>query len=209
MLALSPPPTSVQVSIVSQSVTLCHHKDLSPALVQSTLEYAGFDVLTDPSSIVELGEAGPSSFDRRKKHIQQCSLCQQEALGSGSDSIAHCQISSGLVNAENTTDPDLAENGPFRVTLSIGGMTCSACSGTIMKMVSGLHGVSDVAVSLLSKSATVIVNQKELANIVAEAVEDCGFEAEVLTVESLSTLECDLATGPRTLTLHVDGMFCQ
>lgn len=220
---------------MSQSVTVCHHKNLSPAVIQSTLEYAGFDVLTSPSSMESENARPPSGgverlLDRRRTHIQQCFLCQQELEAPcpspnsqmiiGKHEIcsesrrSKCSMSSD--NADNVPDsdqpsmvPPLKEDGPFRVTLSVGGMTCSTCSGTIMKMVLGLHGVSEAAVSLLSKSATVIVDQKNLVNAVVETVEGCGFEAEVLTVEPLNSLECDSTTGPRTITLRVDGMFCQ
>ncbi|KAF8175779.1 hypothetical protein BJ912DRAFT_857794, partial [Pholiota molesta] len=47
--ALSPPPTFIQVSVVSQSVTYRRPEQLSPAVIQSTLENAGFDVFNGPS----------------------------------------------------------------------------------------------------------------------------------------------------------------
>jgi copper chaperone CopZ len=101
------------------------------------------------------------------------------------------------------------DTGPFRVTLSVGGMTCSSCSGTITKMVSDLQGISEVAVSLLSKSATVIIDHKRLVQDVVRAVEDCGFEAEVMDVAHLDSLGERSAGGSRKVTLTVDGMFCQ
>ena len=235
-----PSPTSIQVSIVSQSVTVHHPKELSSAVVQSALGDAGFDVLTNPSPSEDHGtdsiSGALSEFlaNKRKKHVQQCSLCREEELHSDFDSKLSLDrhVSSDVFRSDaNISRLDVAEErsvdmvvetdrrlsiassigtpGPFRVTLSVDGMTCSSCSGTITKTISDLQGVSEVAVSLLSKSATVIVDHKKLAEVVAGAIEDCGFLAEVLNVAPLDALSQDSTSGPRTVALRIDGMFCQ
>jgi copper chaperone CopZ len=79
---------------------------------------------------------------------------------------------------------------------------------TITKMVSDLQGVSDVAVSLLGGSATVVVDGKGTVEVVVRTIEDCGFDVEIMSVEPLAPLGYDL-TSRRTLTLCIDGMFCQ
>ncbi|KAF8175778.1 HAD-like domain-containing protein [Pholiota molesta] len=86
-------------------------------------------------------------------------------------------------------------------------MTCASCSGTITKMVSELAGVSEVAVSFLAKSATMIVDKKQSVEEVVETVECCGFEAEVMSVEALNAANSD--SSLRTLSLRIDGMFCK
>ncbi|KIM78679.1 hypothetical protein PILCRDRAFT_98319 [Piloderma croceum F 1598] len=88
-------------------------------------------------------------------------------------------------------------------------MTCSSCSVTITKTVLDLEGVSEAAVNLLSKSATIIVDHKKRVEIVAKAVEDCGFEAEVMNVAQLNSADTDSISGPRTVALRIDGMFCR
>jgi P-type Cu+ transporter len=228
--ASSPPPTSIQVSIVSQSVTVRHLKELSVVDIQSALADAGFDVLTTPSvdhgADSKSGEMNQLLACKQKKHLQQCSLCQEEELHADVDSKLSLNrhiVSSGsdaVVSymAEDSTGQNLSkvssinsnhQAGPFCVTLSVGGMTCSSCSGTITKMVSEVEGVSEVAVSLLSKSATVIVDHKELVGAVVEAIEDCGFSAEVTNVAPLDAPNEDSTKGPRIVTLRIDGMFCQ
>jgi len=229
---------------VSQSVAFHCPKDLSPTAIQSTLEYAGFDVFTSPSPTTDREEIGSSSgiseavdrgiACRRRKHIQQCPICQEEEFRSGYDleviadqhrvDLKALRADEELprrhitIRAEEgihsnhrssvASGIDRYDDGPFRVVLSIGGMTCSTCSGTITKMVSDISGVSEVTVSFLEKSATVTVDHKHCVDVVVETVEDCGFEAEVMSVESLSALNSDSTTGPRTLTLSIDGMFC-
>ena len=237
--AISPSPTTVHISIVSQSVIAHHPKELSLAAMESALVGAGFDVLTSPPLSADNiprsipGEVNGSLAEKRKKHIRQCSLCQEEeiqsdydsksalgqlyvgpkTLGSGAD-VSDLRVEEENVTATDQKSPivpstDTHDVGPFRVTLSIGGMTCSSCSGTITMMVSGLQGVSEVAVSLLSNSATVIVDHKKLIEIVVNTVEDCGFEVDVMNVMQLNALGEDSASGPRTIALHIDGMFCR
>jgi len=230
--ALSPPPTAVHVSIVSQSVTVRYTKDFSPTIVQSALEDVGFDVLTSPFPTADQSVVG--SFNgvseganealvgRRRKHIEQCIFCQ-EALRADHDSSTspgqgvHAEIPSRIPPEEglgrsshmfsvaplNEKGDDV---GPFRVVLSVGGMTCSSCSMTITEMVSDLQGVSDVVVSVLSGSAIFIVDDKSVVGIVVKTIEDCGFEAEIMSIGSLTALDHEL-THRRTLTLRIDGMF--
>jgi heavy metal translocating P-type ATPase len=91
-------------------------------------------------------------------------------------------------------------------------MTCSSCSGTITEIVSQLPGISKVAVSLLSNSATVVVARKDLVGSVTKSIDDCGFEVDVIKIEPLVPLTSTnngTTTGPRKLSLRVNGMYCQ
>jgi copper chaperone CopZ len=211
-------------------------KELSSIAIQSALADAGFDISTsqNPQSIGGIS-GGVNEFiaGKREKHIHQCSLCREEELhsdfnsklvldrhvsnleGSRSDadiSLLHVTEEKIVETDQKSSiascvdDPDA---GLFRVTLSVGGMTCSSCSGSITKTVSDLQGVSEVAVSLLSNSATVIVDHKQLVEVVVGAVEDCGFEAEVITVTQLNSLDENSISGLRTVALRIDGMFCR
>lgn len=226
--ALSPAPTAIDISIVSQSVVLQHPQGLTSSAIQATLEYAGFDVSSDPTLVSqEKGAVGLRTSlssgvsqilsANRRKHIQQCSLCQEEGALSAFDPLVTLDrhivgkdvLSPDTIPIGGALGTERSE-GPFRLTLSVGGMSCSSCSGTITKMVAGIDGVAEVAVSLLSKSATVIIDNKELVNVVVETVEDCGFQAEVMSVESTAVDSShDAAFGPRTVALRVQGMFCQ
>ncbi|KAI0952212.1 hypothetical protein AcW1_004372 [Taiwanofungus camphoratus] len=103
-------------------------------------------------------------------------------------------------------------DGPQRLTLSVGGMTCASCSNTVTDVTSGISGVSDVVVNLLGGSATAIIHRKELAAQVVEAIQDAGYEAEVISTEPIKTPceedEAQETGGPRTVSLRVEGMFC-
>jgi hypothetical protein len=76
-------------------------------------------------------------------------------------------------------------------------------------MLSDLQGVSNATVSLLGKSASVIVDRAELVGVVVETVNDSGYEAEVISVESLGALNDESINNLRVIALRVDGMFCQ
>jgi Cu+-exporting ATPase len=223
---------------VSQSVTYRRPEQLSPAVIQSTLENAGFDVFNGPSPTTDHRNTAVSNavdrvlVDRRRTHLQQCPLCQEEESRASHDTkVTPSQLPVDL-DAIKETSPhdatltaekfiysdsdskssvashvDKSEDGPFRVTLSVGGMTCASCSGTITKMVSELAGVSEVAVSFLAKSATLIVDKRQSVEEVVETVECCGFEAEVMSVEALNAANSD--SSLRTLSLRIDGMFCK
>ncbi|KAG2128298.1 heavy metal translocatin [Suillus bovinus] len=158
LFSLSPPPTRVDISIVHQSVTICHAFTILRHTIQSMLEDAGFDGLEkDP-------ESGPTPL--RKVDV------------------------------------------PHLVTLSVGGMTCSACPSTITEVVSQLPGVSKVIVSLLNHSATVVVARKDLVSSVTDTIDDCGYQVDVIKVEPLTSTSKS-ETGPRSLSLRIDGMYCQ
>ena len=99
----------------------------------------------------------------------------------------------------------------YRATFSIGGMTCASCVGNVTSATQEVQGVSDVAVNLVGKSATAVLDSKDLVKQFIDAVEDGGYEAELISIESIrdgNEME-DEVSGPRTVALKVDGMFCR
>lgn len=107
-----------------------------------------------------------------------------------------------------TTPKDRSKlEGPFAATFSIGGMTCASCVANVSNSMSELHGVSDVAVNLVGKFATAILESRDLVKSVIDAVEDSGYDAELVSIDSKEKHE--EVAGPRTVSLRVDGMFCR
>ncbi|KAF9495671.1 heavy metal translocatin [Pleurotus eryngii] len=182
--ALTPRPRRVEVSIVSQAVTVHHDKDLSSTQIECAIADAGFDVVSGPSK--------PSGLFSREKHLQQCTMCREDV------SSAH-----RIPPASDDTP-----NGPFNVVFSVGGMTCSSCANSITQMMSQMPGVTDISVSFIEKSAKAVVDRIELAQEIADTIDDCGFEAQVVSVHPVRRQE-DEEKGTRTVTLKVDGMFCK
>ncbi|KAI0698532.1 heavy metal translocatin [Cerioporus squamosus] len=89
-------------------------------------------------------------------------------------------------------------DGPLRVDLSVDGMTCASCVNTVTGLLSDIPGVSEVAVNLIGKSATAL----------KEAVDDAGYEAEIIAIHPLNGSDESEVAGPRTVSLRINGMFC-
>ncbi|KAI0080884.1 hypothetical protein K474DRAFT_1557818, partial [Panus rudis PR-1116 ss-1] len=78
--ALTPRPTSVDVSIVTQTVTVRHPIDLTPANIKAALDAAGFDIVETPtedtdghaSLVGKLSRLTPLLAPKQHRHIQQC-----------------------------------------------------------------------------------------------------------------------------------------
>ncbi|KAF5772392.1 putative P-type Cu(2+) transporter [Helianthus annuus] len=72
-----------------------------------------------------------------------------------------------------------------RVLLSVSGMSCSACAGSVEKAVKRLPGIKEAVVDVLNNRAQVLfypnfVNEETIR----EAIEDVGFEATIITEET-------------------------
>lgn len=88
LAALSPSPSVVDVSIVTQSVTVKHPRTLSLEAIKAALDAAGYDILSTPadesSSLPPLTWSGSlarlSAFptSNRKKHFDNCDQCRSE-----------------------------------------------------------------------------------------------------------------------------------
>jgi Cu+-exporting ATPase len=106
---------------------------------------------------------------------------------------------------------DMPVGGPLRVTLSVGGMTCAACSSTVTRLLSEQEGVTHVSVNLSGNSASLVVESKELILVVQDVIECAGFEASVVSVEpvEVTSKAKEIAKGQRTAALRIEGMFCK
>ncbi|TFK87058.1 heavy metal translocatin, partial [Polyporus arcularius HHB13444] len=99
-------------------------------------------------------------------------------------------------------------DGPLRVELSVDGMTCASCVNTVTGLLSDIPGVSEIAVNLIGKSATAIIQRRDLAPQIKDAIDDAGYEAEIITIHPLDASDESEVAGPRTVSLRVNGMFC-
>jgi len=98
----------------------------------------------------------------------------------------------------------------FVAEIAITGMTCGSCVGAVTGAIEELPFVTHVSVNLLSHSGMVEFEGKDKANTIVEKVEDIGFDASLTSVHPLAAQK-DNNDGikPRTVSIHVDGMFCR
>lgn len=214
LLALSPPPLSIDVSIVSQSVTIRHDHDLTLSTINSSLKDAGFDIAETPAEHSSSGfRATENTFDlllgQQSRHLAQCMSCQADIPHIAVESITSSHKSSFDTGQLPSRQAAPIEQGPYSLLLSVGGMTCAACSVTVTRLVSEIYGVLDVAVDLIGHSAKVVIENRKLSEIVVETIEDAGYDAQVVRLESVSGGTDHPSTGVRKISLRVDGMFCQ
>ena len=80
-------------------------------------------------------------------------------------------------------DADTVSFETMRETvLSVEGMTCGSCTSAVTNAVQGLgSGIASVDVSLVDNKATVRWTGLSSPEAIAEAIEDVGFEAAVLS----------------------------
>ncbi|KAJ3830533.1 E1-E2 ATPase-domain-containing protein [Lentinula raphanica] len=202
---LTPPPSVVETSIVLQSVKVYHDPKLSVAAIRNTLADCAFDVVSDSTSdlAATLNQRPSLLSGKSLKHIQNCKLCQEEAAQDEKPS------QSLLPAVPHAAQSSIQDVGPFKVTLSIGGMTCSSCTNTITEVCKEVPGVSDLVVSLLDNSASAVVEKQDIAHDLASAIDDCGFEANVMTIKPLQHSSKPTQGMIRTVSFKVNGMYCQ
>ncbi len=71
-----------------------------------------------------------------------------------------------------------------KLKFNVYGMSCSACSARVEKVVSALDGTSDVSVNLLTNSMQVTLDGTITADDICKAVANAGYEAVLSTAES-------------------------
>lgn len=96
----------------------------------------------------------------------------------------------------------------WRATLAIGGMTCASCVNAITDALKAKNYITDVAVNLVSNSATVEFYDKEHADDIVESVEDIGYEASLDKVEAVQEEQTAL-NQERTVDIALNGVYCQ
>ncbi|KAK5080327.1 hypothetical protein LTS08_000003 [Lithohypha guttulata] len=172
----------------------------------------------------------------QRKHIENCNACQSErqkysikhrtwsaltqarrrgqasvdvsALERG-ESQLHTPVGnrSSLALTNGTSSLEKDEAKVYIATISIEGMTCASCSGTITAELEQMDIVQHVGVNLLSNSATVTFSgPSSNADNIVEAIEDVGYEATIDDVQA--------AVSPNDsnhfykASLSIEGMTC-
>ncbi|QDS68528.1 hypothetical protein FKW77_010895 [Venturia effusa] len=98
------------------------------------------------------------------------------------------------------------EHDLWRGEWAIGGMTCSACSGSITAALKLNTWIRSVDINLLSNSGTIVFHGRSNAEKITEAIEDVGFDA---TLDSLATVgDTHVEVVDREVFFMVEGMYC-
>ncbi|CAN1810105.1 Copper-transporting ATPase RAN1, partial [Linum perenne] len=80
------------------------------------------------------------------------------------------------------------DGGMRRIQLRVTGMTCAACSNSVESALRGINGVVSASVALLQNRADVVFDPSLVKDDdVKNAIEDAGFDAEVLAQPAIKT----------------------
>jgi Cu+-exporting ATPase len=115
--------------------------------------------------------------------------------------------------SDSEDEDDTLLTSTATTTLSVGGMTCGACTSAVEGAFKDVAGIKSFSISLLSERAviehdTTIIPAEKLA----ETIEDVGFDAEVLDTVAATEAPKKSKGSKRqktlTTTVAVEGMTC-
>lgn len=92
----------------------------------------------------------------------------------------------------------------YKALLSIGGMTCASCESAILRSLRSLSCIQSVDVSFLTNSAVVVFLGLSSIAQVKNAVEDGGYECDVMNI--LPVGSGPRSSSTRTVILNIDGL---
>ncbi|TID16900.1 putative copper-transporting ATPase HMA5 [Venturia nashicola] len=98
------------------------------------------------------------------------------------------------------------ESDLWRGQWAIGGMTCSACSGSITSALKLNTWIQSVDINLLSNSGTIVFHGKGNADVITGAIEDVGFDATLDSVVAVSDTHVEAVD--REVFFEIEGMYC-
>ncbi|KAJ4366384.1 Cu(2+)-transporting P-type ATPase [Neocucurbitaria cava] len=108
---------------------------------------------------------------------------------------------------EGDADPNITTT-----TLSVGGMTCGACTSAVEGAFKDVAGIKSFSISLLAERAVIEHDPKIIPPAtLAETIEDVGFDAEVLESVAATTQKKSKSQKKQktlTTTVAVEGMTC-
>ncbi|KAF4459529.1 hypothetical protein FALBO_13711 [Fusarium albosuccineum] len=156
----------------------------------------------------------------RVAHLKNCEACRAEAanhdepehdekrqlaLVSSKTSELSTRRSS-LPYALQQVVTDTAPPSTWRVTLSVGGMTCAVCVNTITEEIQKYPWITKASVNLVSNSATIDYTDGDRTQDIVDAIEDLGYEAAVDQVINLE--EQKRSADEREVEVQIHGIFC-
>ncbi|KAI9222155.1 E1-E2 ATPase-domain-containing protein [Blastocladiella britannica] len=208
---------SIAVDLAGSAATLTLAPGAPPSAVHDIAEVirdAGFDV-EEPTFIETEDDDGPSSPLLLSAFPDPTSM--DAALLPILDETSSDDLASTLPSFLPPPPPFVvAPPLPAvltKATLSVRGMTCTACVGSIERVVGGLPGVHAVTVQLLGERANVSFDSGVTdAHTISEAINDAGFDAAVMSVDAPILNAADgstiAASTVNTVDLDVYGMTC-
>jgi copper chaperone CopZ len=121
----------------------------------------------------------------------------------------HAEVVQSLPMARRSRITSQDQTPTYRLEFHIGGMTCASCSNSVTRGLQEEPYIKSVNVNLMANSGTVILNNRDDAQKVKEAVEAMGFICDLGEFAPLRPLEASPANDIRLVRIRIDGMFCR
>ncbi|XP_004293784.1 PREDICTED: copper-transporting ATPase RAN1 [Fragaria vesca subsp. vesca] len=111
-----------------------------------------------------------------------------------------------LLDSYEKSGEGVEEEGTRRVQVRVTGMTCAACSNSVEGALRSVNGVLTASVALLQNRADVVFDLRLVKDEdIKNAIEDAGFEAEVIPDPSTNGVK---QQGTLTGQFSIGGMTC-
>ncbi|ATY67010.1 P-K Mg Cd Cu Zn Na Ca Na H-transporter [Cordyceps militaris] len=184
-------------------VTAIDHSDGNLVAPQKGTGFDVFSWLWKP-------KATPSQEAARAAHLENCEACrngQDHPAPSAQASAAPVHpVQRAPAALDGVVTSDGAYAGPWRATLSVGGMTCAVCTNTITNEMQKLPWISRVVVNLVANSAVVDFTEPDRVQDIVQGIQDLGYDAALDRVQDLGQESKE--TGARDVEISIDGIFC-
>lgn len=162
-------------------------------------------------SINLMGGSGTVVFDSKTSGGSQAGA--EKIVNEVEDTGFECALGE-LKSLE--TKQNHVESSLYQATISIGGMTCASCSGSITDILKALPAVRSVNINLMGGSGTVVFDARISGGAqlggekIASEVDDAGFECILEELKSLDVNQDLTGTHEmREVSLRIEGMFCE
>ncbi|KAK2466196.1 hypothetical protein APHAL10511_001838 [Amanita phalloides] len=199
---LKPTPSSIDASISLKCVRIIHEPALSLEALQHALLDIGFNIRIEPSGGVLLKNDSHDDVISVGKSDARCGWCREKY--GAPQVLDHKELNA---DPAPTTEQSISSDR-YRLTLAIGGMTCAACSRTIAETLTCVPGINNISINLIENSGVCILDNDKLAELVRTSIEDCGFEARIVSVAAeFANESASVMTTSRTVALKVDGIY--
>ncbi|KAI2876754.1 hypothetical protein CBS11852_10408 [Aspergillus niger] len=218
LFRLAPRPSSVDLSIASQTVAVRHHPSLPESTLSRALYDAGFEIYdvvrdTETRFDTEDGNCKESSLaeqdgwiDRAveiwSRRYKSANMFEKKRIATHIERCDICRAEKEEKSDKQTLSASTqgTTNEPFavidstaspksvKVAISILGMTCGTCVGKISEALEMQPWVQSANVTLLTNSAVVTIQDKGHVADILRTIEDVGYKATVEQIDEHSAL---------------------
>ncbi|KAG9767488.1 heavy metal translocatin, partial [Aureobasidium melanogenum] len=206
-----------EVSLATQTIRVVYdgrisgYQPILDALTSSAVEIKHVTVYDKSSSPKEDFDHTISSGTRlrlraQQKHMENCDACKEgpKQHSPVTDSVSDTDHRPAIIQIDSGDYVD--PSAMYTASVSIEGMTCGSCVGTITRKLQELDYVTDVSIDLLNNSGSVKFRGKERLDEILETFDDIGYSATLLEISSPTSGHAELRE--RVVDIQVHGMHC-